>query len=275
MVPKQIRATDLFEEMPGARAREASSAVPATGTRVPDSGLRQCTCAGRRRCQWRWTRRACGTRVAGCGTVDRRNPSTAEACSLAVEAATPISGRRLPNNTKNNPSREQLDAVTTKPFGAPQSMPAALAFATRLRPRGRLQPTSRRCRVVRCRWRRARSPASRAREARLVAISLQATGSVWCVGDGTFARQGSLDRRGRQAPYAGPTHHARPGDSDLITGSDANAGHTDCALRAWLLEHRADLKVGCTAAASRCTRTSSAWNDEHYHAARPRRARCR
>jgi DAK2 domain fusion protein YloV len=242
--PKQIRVTDLFEEMAEEHAaREASIHGAANIHSGAGFGLPAVTCAVVAVASGDGLAELFGQLgVQGVVTGGQTlNPSTAELLA-AVEAVNADQVVVLPNNKNIIPVAEQLDALTTKTVRVvpTTSMPAALASLVVYDPEvdadANLEEMTDGAMSV------ATGEITQAvRDTRSDVGAITAGDWIGLVrGDGIVAVSGSLDG----AASALLDHLITPGREivTVITGSDANAGHTD-ALLAWLLEHRPDVQV--------------------------------
>jgi uncharacterized protein len=241
--PKQIRVTDLFEEVAEEHAvREAAihAAHPHFGAGF---GLPAVTCAVVAVASGDGLAELFGQLgVQGVVTGGQTlNPSTAELLA-AVEAVNAEQVVVLPNNKNIIPVAEQLDALTTKSVRVvpTTSMPAALAALVVYDPEAdadvNLAEMTGGAQSV------ATGEITRAvRDTKSDVGSITAGDWIGLVrGDGIVAVSGSLDG----AACALLDHLITPGREivTVITGSDASAGHTD-ALLGWIVEHRPDVQV--------------------------------
>ena len=241
--PSQIRVTDLFEEMAEEHAvREAAihAGHPHYGAGF---GLPAVTCAVVAVASGDGLAELFGQLgVQGVVTGGQTlNPSTAELLA-AVEAVNADQVVVLPNNKNIIPVAEQLDALTTKSVRVvpTTSMPAALAALVVYDPEAdvdvNLEEMTEGALSV------ATGEITQAVRDTNSDVGAVTTGDwIGLVrGDGIVAVSGSLDG----AACALLDHLITPGREivTVITGSDANAGHTD-ALLAWLVEHRPDVQV--------------------------------
>ncbi len=241
--PKQIRVTDLFEEVAEEHAiREA--AIKATH---PHSGagfgLPPVTCAVVAVASGDGLAELFGQLgVQGVVTGGQTlNPSTAELLA-AVEAVNADQVVVLPNNKNIIPVAEQLDALTTKSVKVvpTTSMPAALAALVVYDPEAdadvNLAEMTDGAQAV------ATGEITQAvRDTNSDVGAITAGDWIGLVrGDGIVAVSGSLDG----AACALLDHLIGPGREivTVITGSDAGPGHTD-ALLAWIAEHRPEVQV--------------------------------
>jgi uncharacterized protein len=241
--PKQIRVTDLFEEVAEEHAvREASlrAAHPHYGAGF---GLPAVTCAVVAVASGDGLAELFGQLgVQGVVTGGQTlNPSTAELLA-AVEAVNADQVIVLPNNKNIIPVAEQLDALTTKSVKVvpTTSMPAALAALVVYDPEAdadvNLAEMTDGAHAV------ATGEITQAvRDTKSDIGTITAGDWIGLVrGDGIVSVSGSLDG----AACALLEHLIGPGREivTVITGSDAGAGHTD-ALLAWIAEHRPDVQV--------------------------------
>ncbi|MEO8263898.1 MAG: DAK2 domain-containing protein [Ilumatobacteraceae bacterium] len=241
--PKQIRVTDLFEEMAEEHAvREAAihAGHPHYGAGF---GLPAVTCAVVAVASGDGLAELFGQLgVQGVVTGGQTlNPSTAELLA-AVEAVNADQVVVLPNNKNIIPVAEQLDALTTKSVRVvpTTSMPAALAALVVYDPETDVEVNLEEMTAG------AESVAT-GEITQAIRDTNSEVGAVtmgdWIGlvrGDGIVAVSGSLDGAG----CALLDYLITPGREivTVITGSDANAGHTD-ALLAWIVEHRPDVQV--------------------------------
>jgi DAK2 domain fusion protein YloV len=239
--PKQIRVTDLFEEM----AEEHAQREAALGSHAPraGAGLPPVTCAVVAVSSGQGLSELFGQLgVQGVVTGGQTlNPSTAELLA-AVEAVNAQQVIVLPNNKNIIPVAEQLDALTTKTVVVvpTRSMPEALAALVLYDPEADA----------------ATNGGEMAEAAESVATgevtqAVRATNSdagpigegdwIGIVrGDGIVAVSGTLDG----ATVALLEHLVGPASEILtvVEGADATAGHTD-VIHAWLDEHRPDVEI--------------------------------
>jgi uncharacterized protein len=241
--PKQIRVTDLFEEMAEEHAvREA--AIRAKPVRTGAGfGLPAVTCAVVAVASGDGLAELFGQLgVQGVVTGGQTlNPSTAELLA-AVEAVNADQVIVLPNNKNIIPVAEQLDALTTKSVRVvpSTSMPAALAALVVYDPETdaivNLEEMTDAALSV------ATGEITQAvRDTKSDVGAITAGDWIGLVrGDGIVAVSGSLDG----AACALLDHLVTPDREivTIITGSDAAVGHTD-ALLAWLVEHRPEVQV--------------------------------
>jgi uncharacterized protein len=241
--PKQIRVTDLFEEMAEEHAvREAAiRAVPVRSG--AGFGLPAVTCAVVAVASGDGLAELFGQLgVQGVVTGGQTlNPSTAELLA-AVEAVNADQVVVLPNNKNIIPVAEQLDALTTKSVRVvpTTSMPAALAALVLYDPEAdadvNLEEMTDGAQTV------ATGEITRAvRATNSEAGPITEGDWIGLVrGDGIVAVSGSLDG----AACALLDYLITPGREivTVITGSESDAGHTD-ALLAWIAEHRPDVQV--------------------------------
>jgi DAK2 domain fusion protein YloV len=242
--PKQIRVTDLFEEMAEEHAAREAAIHGAAHVRTGAGfGLPAVTCAVVAVASGDGLAELFGQLgVQGVVTGGQTlNPSTAELLA-AVEAVNADQVVVLPNNKNIIPVAEQLDALTTKSVRVvpTTSMPAALASLVVYDPEAdadvNLEEMTDGAMSV------ATGEITQAvRDTKSDVGAVTAGDWIGLVrGDGIVAVSGSLDG----AACALLEHLITPGREivTVITGSEANAGHTD-ALLAWLLEHRPDVQV--------------------------------
>ncbi|HEY4611185.1 MAG TPA: DAK2 domain-containing protein [Ilumatobacteraceae bacterium] len=240
--PKQIRVTDLFEEVADEHAiREAALHGPRHS--AAGFGLPAVTCAVVAVASGDGLAELFGQLgVQGVVTGGQTlNPSTAELLA-AVEAVNADHVVVLPNNKNIIPVAEQLDSLTTKTVRVvpSASMPAALAALVVYDPEAdadaNLEEMTEAAQSV------ATGEITRAvRDTKTDIGSITAGDWIGLVrGDGIVAVSGSLDG----AACALLDHLITPGREivTVITGTDSNAAHTD-ALLAWLHENRPDVQV--------------------------------
>ena len=241
--PKQIRVTDLFEEMAEEHAvREAAihAGHPHYGAGF---GLPAVTCAVVAVASGDGLAELFGQLgVQGVVTGGQTlNPSTAELLS-AVEAVNADQVVVLPNNKNIIPVAEQLDALTAKSVRVvpTTSMPAALAALVVYDPEADVE-------VNLVEMTEGAESVATGEITQAVRDTNSDVGSVttgdWIGlvrGDGIVAVSGSLDG----AACAMLDYLITPGREivTVITGSDADAWHTD-ALLAWIVEHRPEVQV--------------------------------
>jgi DAK2 domain fusion protein YloV len=241
--PKQIRVTDLFEEVSEEHAvREAAirSAHVHTGA---GAGLPAVTCAVVAVASGDGLAELFGQLgVQGVVTGGQTlNPSTAELLA-AVEAVNADQVVVLPNNKNIIPVAEQLDALTTKTVKVvpTTSMPAALAALVVYDPEAAAE-------VNFAEMTEGAQSVATGEITQAVRDTKSDIGSVtagdWIGlvrGDGIVSVSGSLDG----AACALLDHLITPSREivTVITGSEAGSGHTD-ALLAWIAEHRPDVQV--------------------------------
>jgi DAK2 domain fusion protein YloV len=241
--PKQIRVTDLFEEMAEEHAvREAALRGEPLRTGA-GFGLPAVTCAVVAVASGDGLAELFGQLgVQGVVTGGQTlNPSTAELLA-AVEAVNADQVVVLPNNKNIIPVAEQLDELTTKTVRVvpTTSMPAALAALVVYDPEidadANLEEMTEGAQSV------ATGEITQAIRDTKTDIGAITVGDwIGLVrGDGIVAVSGSLDG----AASALLDYLITPGREivTVITGSGSNAGHTD-ALLAWILEHRPDVQV--------------------------------
>ncbi|HVE19612.1 MAG TPA: DAK2 domain-containing protein [Ilumatobacteraceae bacterium] len=241
--PKQIRVTDLFEEMAEEHAvREAALKNEPSRTGA-GFGLPAVMCAVVAVASGDGLAELFGQLgVQGVVTGGQTlNPSTAELLA-AVEAVNADQVVVLPNNKNIIPVAEQLDELTTKTVRVvpTTSMPAALAALVVYDPEAdadvNFEEMTEGAQSV------ATGEITQAVRDTKSDVGAITTGDwIGLVrGDGIVSVSGSLDG----AACALLDHLITPGREivTVITGRDANAGHTD-ALLAWLVEHRPDVQV--------------------------------
>jgi uncharacterized protein len=241
--PKQIRVTDLFEEVAEEHAvREAAlKAVPIH--RGAGFGLPAVTCAVVAVASGDGLAELFGQLgVQGVVTGGQTlNPSTAELLA-AVEAVNADQVIVLPNNKNIIPVAEQLDGLTAKSVKVvpTMSMPAALAALVVYDPEAdadvNFEEMTEGAQSV------ATGEITQAvRDSNSDAGAITSGDWIGLVrGDGIVSVSGSLDG----AACALLEHLITPGREivTVITGVDANAGHTD-VLVAWIAEHHMDVQV--------------------------------
>ena len=227
----------------GARRARGRDPGRAASAPVPDSGCRAVTCAVVAVASGDGLAELFGQLgVQGVVTGGQTlNPSTAELLA-AVEAVNADQVIVLPNNKNIIPVAEQLDALTTKSVRVvpTTSMPAALAALVVYDPEAdvdvNLEEMTDGAESV------ATGEITQAvRDTKSDVGPITAGDWIGLVrGDGIVAVSGSLDG----AAFALLDHLITPGREivTVITGSEANAGHTD-ALLAWIVEHRPDVQV--------------------------------
>ncbi len=241
--PKQIRVTDLFEEMAEEHAvREASIHVGSRRERT-GFGLPAVRCAIVAVASGDGLAELFGQLgVQGVVTGGQTlNPSTAELLA-AVEAVNADEVVVLPNNKNIIAVAEQLDALTSKSVRVvpTTSMPAALAALVVYDPEADAEAN------VEEMTDGAQSVATgeitqAIRDTKSDIGSITAGDWIGLVrGDGIVTVSGSLDG----AACALLDHLITPGREivTVITGRDATSAHTD-ALLAWLVENRPDVQV--------------------------------
>ena len=241
--PKQIRVTDLFEEMAEEHAvREASlhggSRRERTGFGLPAVRCAVVAVASGDGLAELFGQLGVQGVVTGGQTL---NPSTAELLA-AVEAVNADEVVVLPNNKNIIAVAEQLDALTTKSVRVvpTTSMPAALAALVVYDPEADAEAN------VEEMTDGAQSVATgeitqAIRDTKSDIGSVTAGDWIGLVrGDGIVTVSGSLDG----AACALLDHLITPGREivTVITGRDATTAHTD-ALLAWLVENRPDVQV--------------------------------
>ena len=240
--PKQIRVTDLFEEVADEHAVREAALRGATHS-AAGFGLPAVTCAVVAVASGDGLAELFGQLgVQGVVTGGQTlNPSTAELLA-AVEAVNADHVVVLPNNKNIIPVAEQLDSLTTKSVRVvpSTSMPAALAALVVYDPEADVDANLEEMTAA------AQSVAT-GEITRAVRDTKSEIGSVmtgdWIGlvrGDGIVAVSGSLDG----AACALLDHLITPGREivTVITGAESNAAHTD-ALLAWLHENRPDVQV--------------------------------
>ncbi len=241
--PKQIRVTDLFEEVAEEHAvREAAIRV-AHAHHGAGFGLPAVTCAIVAVASGDGLAELFGQLgVQGVVTGGQTlNPSTAELLA-AVEAVNADQVVVLPNNKNIIPVAEQLDALTTKVVKVvpTTSMPAALAALVVYDPEAEAEVNL--AEMTDGAQSVATGEITQAiRDTNSDVGAITAGDWIGLVrGDGIVSVSGSLDG----AACALLDHLIDPGREivTVITGSDAGAGHTD-ALLAWIAEHRPDVQV--------------------------------
>ncbi|MBK5334032.1 MAG: DAK2 domain-containing protein [Ilumatobacteraceae bacterium] len=241
--PKQIRVTDLFEEMAEEHAvREAAIRGEPIRTGA-GFGLPPVTCAVVAVASGDGLAELFGQLgVQGVVTGGQTlNPSTAELLA-AVEAVNAQQVIILPNNKNIIPVAEQLDALTTKSVRVvpTTSMPAALAALVVYDPETDVD-------VNLEEMTDGASAVATGEITQAVRDTKSDVGAItigdWIGlvrGDGIVAVSGSLD-----GAACALLDHLITRDREIvtvITGSGAGAGHTD-ALLAWLIEHRPEVQV--------------------------------
>jgi DAK2 domain fusion protein YloV len=241
--PKQIRVTDLFEEVAEEHAVREAAIREAHGHHGAGFGLPAVTCAVVAVASGDGLAELFGQLgVQGVVTGGQTlNPSTAELLA-AVEAVNADQVVVLPNNKNVIPVAEQLDALTTKVVKVvpTTSMPAALAALVVYDPEAdaevNLAEMTDGAQSV------ATGEITQAiRDTNSEIGAITAGDWIGLVrGDGIVSVSGSLDG----AACALLDQLIDPGREivTVITGSDAGTGHTD-ALLAWIAEHRPDVQV--------------------------------
>ena len=241
--PKQIRVTDLFEEVAEEHAVREAAIRAAHASHGAGFGLPAVTCAVVAVASGDGLAELFGQLgVQGVVTGGQTlNPSTAELLA-AVEAVNADEVVVLPNNKNIIPVAEQLDALTTKVVKVvpTTSMPAALAALVVYDPEAdaevNLAEMTDGAQSV------ATGEITQAiRDTNSEIGAITAGDWIGLVrGDGIVSVSGSLDG----AACALLDHLIDPGREivTVITGSDAGVGHTD-ALLAWIAEHRPDVQV--------------------------------
>ncbi len=241
--PKQIRVTDLFEEMAEEHAvreavMQAQSRRERTGFGMPEVRCAVVAVASGDGLAELFGQLGVQGVVTGGQTL---NPSTAELLA-AVEAVNADEVVILPNNKNIIPVAEQLDALTTKSVRVvpTTSMPAALAALVVYDPEAdaeaNVEEMTDGAESV------ATGEITRAiRDTKSEAGSITAGDWIGLVrGDGIVTVSGSLTG----AACALLDHLITPGREivTVITGRDASTAHTD-ALLAWIVENRPDVQV--------------------------------
>lgn len=241
--PKQIRVTDLFEEMAEEHAVREAAIKGEHGNRGAGFGLPAVTCAVVAVASGDGLAELFGQLgVQGVVTGGQTlNPSTAELLA-AVEAVNADQVVVLPNNKNIIPVAEQLDALTAKSVRVvpSTSMPAALAALVVYDPEAdaevNLEEMTEGAASV------ATGEITQAvRDTKSDVGPVTAGDWIGLVrGDGIVAVSGSLVG----AACALLDHLITAGREivTVITGSDASAGHTDVLL-SWILEHRPEVQV--------------------------------
>jgi uncharacterized protein len=241
--PKQIRVTDLFEEMAEEHAvREAAiqtqSRRERTGFGMPEVRCAVVAVASGDGLAELFGQLGVQGVVTGGQTL---NPSTAELLA-AVEAVNADEVVVLPNNKNIIPVAEQLDALTTKSVKVvpTTSMPAALAALVVYDPEADVDANV--VEMTDGAESVATGEITRAiRDTKSEAGSITAGDWIGLVrGDGIVTVSGSLTG----AACALLDHLITPGREivTVITGRDASTAHTD-ALLAWIVENRPDVQV--------------------------------
>ena len=241
--PKQIRVTDLFEEMAEEHAHREAALLGGGHAPKAGAGLPPVTCAivavssGDGLSELFAALGVQGV-VTGGQTL---NPSTAELLA-AVEAVNAQQVVVLPNNKNIIPVAQQLDALTAKTvFVVPtKSMPEALAALVLYDPEADAAANA-----------EEMSEAAESVATGEVTQAVRATNSdagaiaegdwIGIVrGDGIVVVSGTLDG----ATVALLEHLVEPGREivTVVEGRDASGGHTD-AIHAWLEEHRPGVQV--------------------------------
>lgn len=241
--PKQIRVTDLFEEMAEEHAHREAELLGAGRAPKAGAGLPPVTCAivavssGDGLSELFAALGVQGV-VTGGQTL---NPSTAELLA-AVEAVNAQQVVVLPNNKNIIPVAQQLDGLTSKTvFVVPtKSMPEALASLVLYDPEADAAENA-----------EEMSEAAESVATGEVTQAVRATNSdagaiaegdwIGIVrGDGIVVVSGTLDG----ATAALLEHLVEPGREivTVIEGREATGGHTD-AIRAWLEEQRPGVQV--------------------------------
>jgi DAK2 domain fusion protein YloV len=241
--PKQIRVTDLFEEVAEEHAAREASIKAGHGHSAAGFGLPAVTCA-------------VVAVASGDGLVElfaqlgvqgvvtggqTLNPSTAELLS-SVEAVNANQVIVLPNNKNIIAVAEQLDALTTKSVRVvpTTSMPAALAALVVYDPEADVDVN----------LEEMTEAALSVATGEVTHAVRDATGDFGAVsagdwiglvrGDGIVSASSSLDRVVDEL-----LDHLITSDREIvtvITGVDATAANTD-ALLSWIAEHHSDVQV--------------------------------
>jgi DAK2 domain fusion protein YloV len=241
--PKQIRVTDLFEEVAEEHAvREAALKVAPVHSGA-GFGLPAVTCAVVAVASGDGLAELFGQLgVQGVVTGGQTlNPSTAELLA-AVHAVNAEQVVVLPNNKNIIPVAEQLAGLTTKVVRIvpTTSMPAALAALIVYDPEADADTNA--AEMTDGAQSVATGEITQAiRDANSEAGAITVGDWIGLVrGDGIVAVSGSLDG----AACALLDHLITPGREiiTVITGADASPGHTDVLL-AWIAEHRPDVQV--------------------------------
>jgi fatty acid kinase len=241
--PKQIRVTDLFEEIAEEHAAREASITARPVRTAAGFGLPAVTCAVVAVASGDGLAELFGQLgVQGVVTGGQTlNPSTAELLA-AVEAVNANQVVVLPNNKNIIPVAEQLDALTTKVVRVvpTTSMPAALAALVLYDPEADADVNLEE--MIDGALSVATGEITRAvRDTNSEAGAITKGDWIGLVrGDGIVAVSGSLDG----AACALLDYLITPGREivTVITGSESDAGHTD-ALLAWIAEHRPDVQV--------------------------------
>lgn len=241
--PKQIRVTDLFEEMAAEHAHREEALLGGGHAPKAGAGLPPVTCAivavssGDGLSELFAALGVQGV-VTGGQTL---NPSTAELLA-AVEAVNAQQVVVLPNNKNIIPVAQQLDALTSKTvFVVPtKSMPEALAALVLYDPEADAAVNA-----------EEMSESAESMATGEVTQAVRATNSdagpieegdwIGIVrGDGIVVVSGTLDG----ATVALLEHLVAPGREivTVIEGRTASGGHTD-VIHAWLEEHRPGVQV--------------------------------
>ena len=241
--PRQIRVTDLFEEVAEEHAvREAAI----QGTHVhtgAGAGLPAVTCAIVAVASGDGLAELFGQLgVQGVVTGGQTlNPSTAELLA-AVEAVNADQVVVLPNNKNIIPVADQLDSLTAKTVKVvpTTSMPAALAALVVYDPEAGADVNI--DEMTEAAMSVATGEITQAvRDTKTEIGSITAGDWIGLVrGDGIVSVAGSLD--GAACALLDRLITPEREIVTVITGSDASAGHTD-ALLAWIAEHRPDVQV--------------------------------
>lgn len=241
--PKQIRVTDLFEEMSDEHALREAAIKGEPARTGAGFGLPAVTCAVVAVASGDGLAELFGQLgVQGVVTGGQTlNPSTAELLA-AVEAVNADQVVVLPNNKNIIPVAEQLHDLTNKTVRVvpTTSMPAALAALVVYDPEADADAN----------FDEMTEGAQSVATGEITQAVRDTNSDVGAVtagdwiglvrGDGIVSVSGSLDG----AVCALLDHLITPGREivTVITGRDSSAGHTD-ALLAWIVEHRPDVQV--------------------------------
>jgi DAK2 domain fusion protein YloV len=242
-MPKQIRVTDLFEEVADEHAaREAELGVPIQ-SRTSTTSLPPVTCAVVAVASGDGIAELFGQLgvhgvISGGQTL---NPSTAELLA-AVEHMNARQVVILPNNKNIIPVAQQIDALTTKDVRVVPtcSMPEALACLVSYDPEASAESNARNMTMA------AEAVATgevtqAVRDTQTDAGQVTAGDWIGIVrGDGIVAIAGTLPSASTQL-----LDHLIDDSRELltiITGSDATAAQTD-QISAWVSEHRPDVAI--------------------------------
>ena len=241
--PKQIRVTDLFEEVAEEHAMREAAIKGEPARTGAGFGLPAVTCAVVAVASGDGLAELFGQLgVQGVVTGGQTlNPSTAELLA-AVEAVNADQVVVLPNNKNIIPVAEQLHALTNKTVRVvpTTSMPAALAALVVYDPEADADAN----------FDEMTEGAQSVATGEITQAVRDTNSDVGAVtagdwiglvrGDGIVSVSGSLDG----AACALLDHLITPGREivTVITGRDSSAGHTD-ALLAWIVGHRPDVQV--------------------------------